>query len=355
MPYTVYSKAFAKKGCDINKNDFGSPKFKVEAKAKSASGVGFKFEGSDNAKEGKYEDGKVEITVPVDDKFKVTLETTAAAATTVSAEMKVTKDATLKLVAANPDIGNPSAMGVSGELNFLDPKFAVEGKFCLWDGPSVAKIPEVEDEKTKKKSKAPFYATGTHGIQAGFTFDAPGIDGVTVGLCPGIGIGTKGNIGFQLPMSVGYSAKDMSLAFVTGMAMCPKSVADPKDAKKKIETKGFEIACAGLKGHFKIQDDLLFGFEADQVFYKLDAKKLWAAKGVAKKAESQVFKAGLQYTPSKDTTYKLKGTFTKGAGLDIDMSVKTALAGSNSVLATCTVPYGKDTAPKVGLTYNLEA
>merc|ERR1711998_402176 len=100
---------------------------------------------------------------------------------------------------------------------------------------------------------------------------------------------------------------------------------------------------------------MLFGFEADQTFYKMDAKKLWVTKNAKEAAASQVLKAALQYTPAKDTTYKMKGTFDKKKGLDLDFSVKTALAGKNSVLATCKVPYAAGKAPSVGIQYNLEA
>jgi hypothetical protein len=353
MPYVLYSKGFAKKGIDLNKNDFQSPHFKVKASGKMASGIKFTAEGSDTNKDGKYSDAKIEISMPVDDKFNVTLESNAKQETTVSAEMKVSKDATLKLVAANPDFANPTAMGVTGEFNFTDPKFAVETKFCLWDGPAVGKIKK--DDKGARKS--PFYSTGTHGVHAGFTFDCPGLDKVTVGLQPGIGLGARG-MGFQMPLSIGWSDKDMSLAFVSGMAMIPQVTMKKNDKGEDVEEfKGHkpDLACAGLKGHFKISDELMFGFEADQQFYKLDGKKLWATKSVEKKAATQTFKCGLQYSADKSTTYKVKTTFTKGSGLDVDLAMKTALAGKNSLVASCTIPYAADAKPSVGVTYNLEA
>jgi len=333
--YPLYSKAFAKKGVDLNKNDFkGAEKYKVKASGKSASGIKFEAEASDKCDGGKYNDAKIEITMPVDDKFKVSLETTASQATTVTTECAVMDGATLKLIASNPDIGNLNAMGVKGEFTYLDPAFSVETKFSVWDGPAQA----------KKGADAAFFHTGTHGVQAGFAFDVPGLDKVTLGLCPGIGFDGKGAIGVQMPVSVGWASKDMSLAFVTGGLLA-------KDGDKSVP----DLACAGLKGHFKLSDDLLFGFEADQTFYKLDAKALWATKNAASKKESQVFKAGLQYSASKDTTYKMKGTFDRKAGLDLDFSVKTALAGKNSVVAMCKMPYDAKAAPSVGIQYNLEA
>lgn len=346
MPgYALYSKAFAKKGVDLNKNDFkGDEKFKVSAKGK-ANGVSFTCEASDKGKDGKYDDAKIEIGMPVDDKFKVTLETTAAQKTTVTTEMDVMKGGALKLVASNPDIGNPTAMGLKGEFNYAEPSFSCETKFCLWDGPSVGKI--------AKDAKTPFFHTGTHGASAAFAFDMPGLDKVTLGLSPGIGFNSKGNIGFQMPVSVGWASKDMSLAFVTG-GLLAKYTAKDKDDKEVTKFKP-DLACAGVKGHFKLSDDMLLGFEADQTFYKLDSKALWTTKNADAKKESQVFKAGLQYTASKDTTYKMKGTFDKKAGLDLDFSVKTALAGKNSVLAMMKVPYAAGAAPSVGIQYNLEA
>jgi len=351
MPgYTPYSKAFAKKGVDLNKNDFkGDDKFKVKAKGKMASGISFECEASDKASDGKYTDAKIEIAMPVDDKFKVTLETTAAQKTTVHADMAVMSGGNLKLTAANPDIGNPTAMGLKGEFNYAEPSFSVETKFSLWDGPAVGKIAKND----KGVASSPFFHTGSHGVQAGFAFDMPGMDKVTLGLMPGIGFSSKGAIGFQMPVSVGWSGKDMSLAFVTG-GLLASSKSKDKDGND-VTRMSPDLACAGIKGHFKLSEDMLFGFEADQTFYKLDQKALWTTKNADAKKESQVFKAGLQYSASKDTTYKMKGTFDRKAGLDLDFSVKTALAGKNSVLATCKVPYAKDAAPAVGIQYNLEA
>jgi len=351
MPgYTPYSKAFAKKAVDLNKNDFkGDDKYKMMAKGKMASGISFAAEGSDKASDGKYTDAKIEITMPVDDKFKVTLETTAGQKTTVTADMAVMSGASLKLIASDPDLSNPTAMGLKGEFNYAEPSFSCETKFCLWDGPAVGKIAKND----KGVASSPFFHTGSHGVQAGFAFDLPGMDKVTLGLMPGIGFNNKGAIGFQMPVSVGWAGKDMSLAFVTGGLLASYKATD-KDGKESMKTKP-DLACAGIKGHFKLSDDLLFAFEADQTFYKLDQKALWTTKNADAKKESQVFKAGLQYSASKDTTYKMKGTFDKKAGLDLDFSVKTALAGKNSVLATCKVPYAKDAAPSVGIQYNLEA
>jgi hypothetical protein len=329
--YALYSKAFAKDAVDLNKKDFKDQYTqKVTAKGKSSKGVSFEVNASNKASEGNYTDADVTVTVPVDDKFDVSLKTTGGNNTEVSASLKASDACTVKLTAANPDMGSkerPTETKVSGEVTYLDPAFSCEAKFCIFDGKSIAKVAEGASK----------FATGSHGLSAGICFDVPMVDGVTMGVQPSFGLDGSG-MSFNMPWAIGSGNKDFALALTSGLFVTRSDTG-----------KGIAPTSAGLKGMYKLSDAAKIAFEVEQTYYTFDKYDIFKSKVDKKDAFS--FKVGGSYAVSKDTTLKGKVTLDGKKSPQLDLSLKQALEGKCSAVMAVTVT---DSAPAVGFTYNLE-
>merc|ERR1712188_122423 len=327
--FALYSKAFAKGAVDLNKNDFyDGYGHKLKAKA-NHNGVGFELNASDKTA---ANDADVKVDVPVDEHFTVSLKTTANQDTEVTAALKASDAATVKVTAKNFDLGFATTQ-ITGEFTYLDPAFSVEGKFGAFDG---AKCLTTEGEGDKATTKFSC-ATGTLGMSAAFALACPFAEDITIGFQPALGYGADKAPVVNMPFSVGGGNKDFQLAFTGGFVLDDKSPA---------------LASGGLKGLYKIADDLKVAFEVEQVKYKMerdiykDCRKKTGAEN-----ESFTFKVGGEYTVSDKTSMKGKYTYAHGKEASFDLVFKTALEGKCN--ATAAVKFGKK-EPSVGFTYNLE-
>jgi len=280
-----------------------------------------KKQGADKNGPKNYNDADVELTFTVDEKFLVKTKATAKGDANFNCEYDCAEGMKVKLGVNNPSYGaTDNKTECTLAVEYLDAAFSVEAEGTLFKG---------------MKDGAPV-TKGESGFQAGFATDCPGLEGVTVGACPAIGLKADGSQNIALPFSLGSGDKSQAFSFSSTMLLVDGA---PK------------LATAGIKGYYKINDPLAIGVEVEHSQFKM-GKKFWQSH---KKEDPKVeFKIGAEYKPSKTTTFKAKATFEgkTDSKPTLDLSSKFALEGKSNVVVAACLAGG---APKVGFTYNLEA
>jgi len=303
--YALFSKGFGKKGNDLLKNDFKDDKFdnKMTTKGKAGDGTSFETNFSDDNK------ADFKVVHPVDDGLTFTLKTsTDGKVTAVEAtpEMKFDDNLTVKAV-----FKDPSATGGNIDIgaNYITKDFSAE----------------LEGNLSKGEWKF-----GNAGFSLGLAADLPvGVDGLKLGLQPGVGLGEKPN--YNANVNLAFEQKDYHVGINTFLT-------NGSDNK---------IGGSELVVWYKAADNLEIVGKFAQATHK-KGKKAWEAAPALKEKE-QSFSLLTCYNLSKTQTAKAK--VTVGAATKYDFSLKTALEGKSS--ATFNVTMGAD-KPKFGFLYNLE-
>jgi len=345
----LYSKAFGKKAVDLNKKDFkGKEPFSVTTKAKTGGGIEYEANANCCSK------GDAKVTLPVDDKCKLSIKTDSGGSSTVDFCMKTCDASTVKVVLANPSMDFMSKSGVSAEVEYLDKAFSVEAKMKLLDGPA------------RKSDGTSFHTmTGTNGLSIGFAAPVPEMDGATMGFNPSIGhlFGEKGKDNsydtpkhfIACPLSVGYSAKDFQLAFTANPTLAPiePNTTTEKPGYQLVDAAGFNLAGVKVSGHFKATDDLNVAFEFDKASFDL-GKDTFAAFNMETAAYRKL-QIGAEYKVSAATTLKGKVTHkTCGEKTEktFDFALKTPMGpGKSSMSAGLSL---SQKGPTMGVVYTLE-
>jgi len=308
--YALYSKGFAKKATDLNKNDFKEENqtFKLTTKAKSADKVAFEGNVSDNAKKAdKIADMK--FTVPVDDSFSASIKTTSGKETIASCEFKF--DANLKLTAEITDFKLPDVMGTKkmvGTAEYVTESFSVEAKACKGAGGS--------------------------GAMAALAFDCPGLEVVRVGVQPALVLNDK-----NMNLNLGFAHEDKDYQLAATMGTC-----------NLIQGEKALTGCS-VRGWFKVSDSVSVAAEFDHVAKMKAGREVWDKAGNAGDDEGNTFKFGVEYKINPSTTSKVKVT-SSGAEPAFDVSLKTALEGKSNAVVCVKLQNDK---PQFGLNYTLEA
>lgn len=310
--YALYSKAFAKKGADLNKKEFNAGYDNKVTLKGGADGTTFEvnastFTPTDVKKDPKTYTTDVKIETAVDDAFTVSLKIDQGNDAVVEASSKISDALKVTLTAKNPE---PAATNtVDGEFEFLDSAFSAEGKFSVLD-----------------KGKLNL------GVSCGLATGLPGFDGVTVGANPGFSLSGKS---LDCPFAVGYGSKTFQLSLDSGYSMAHGGMSG-----------------GALRGWFQTNDKLAVAFEASQSAYTFGKGGTHTA-GKATKADDAglTFKVGAEYKLGASTTGKARYTFANGKAGELDLALKQALDGKSSLSTGFKMTDGK---PKVCFTYNLE-
>lgn len=310
--YGLFSKGFGKKATDLNKKNFYDAKkgdFQFTAKGKTSNGVEYETNNHNN--------NDVKITVPVDDKCKISVKTEGTEKSEVEAKVDLGSGMNLTLNAANPDMNAKEITKVTGGLDYQTSTFSVESKFTAFDGPSIA------------KAGGDFSKAGTHGLSAAIAMDLPGFDGFKVAVTPSMGLG---NGAINLPFAVGYEASDFQVHFLGGCSLV--------DGAPTVTT-------AALKGYFKANSDVNVGFELEHAAFGAGkSKDAFASFSKLEKATA-TYKIGADYKLDGNTTLKGKLTYD-GSGRSLDFGLTSGAVGF-----TMGLPAGGKAA--YGFSYTLEA
>jgi len=321
--YALYSKGFAKKATDLNKNDFkDAHTFKLTTKAKSADKVAFEGNVSDNSDVAKMADMK--FTVPIDDSFSASIKTTSGGLvknektgeqeekgkeTTATCEFKF--DANLKLTAEVTDFKLPNVQEskkILGSAEYVTESFSVEAKVCK--------------------------AKGASGAMAALAFDCPGLEVVRVGVQPAVDLNDKDP---DINLNFGFAHEDKDYQLAATMGTC-----------KLLRTEKALTGCS-VRGWFKVSDSVSVAAEFDHVAKMKAGREAWETAKPTKEGNS--FKFGVEYKINPSTTSKVKVT-SAGAKPTFDVSLKTALEGKSNAVVCVKLEGDK---PQFGLNYTLEA
>jgi len=229
--------------------------------------------------------------------------------------------------------GSTDKLAVKLNAEYVDPQFSVEFQATPWDTAAAT----LATETTKKSAMK----TATTGMSVAIAAPVPGVEGVTMGIQPGLGFRANGRMCPSMPMSLGYAGKDFQLALCSGLATLPDQVAE-KDV--------YVNTGVGLKGYFKKSDTLAFAFEVDQTNVPVNAKAIYDSSDPKKnngiKASTKA-QFGLE-TKWDAATVKAKATLG-GASPVYDFAYKTKF-GSGSV----SLAYQVADKNTVGMVYTLE-
>lgn len=311
--FALYSKAFAKSAVDLNKKEFRDGKDasgvgKLTAKA-SSGGVDYEVNLKNVA-----DDADFKVTIPVDEKFKASIKTTAKGDTELEFEVGLADGMKCTLTSSNPTL-DKKCPNTNVKVEYLDPAFSVESTIAV-----------AGKNGLNKKDM---------GFSAAIATACPGLEGVTIGFAPAIGL-SKAKPNVNMPFAIGTGDKAKAAAFTA-------AVAAGGDLASLTP-----VAC-GLKGFFKVDDKTSVAAEIDYALHKLDGKVGW--KPIEVGASSSCFKAGVEFKASKAVTIKGKGTYEKHS-FALDLAAKMALEGKSSFTIGASM---SGDAPKVGFAYNLEA
>lgn len=195
---------------------------------------------------------------------------------------------------------------------YVDPQFSVEFQATPYDTAAAS-------------LGANAMTTATTGMSLAIAAPVPGIDGVTMGIQPGMGFRADNRKCPSMPMSLGYAGKDFQLALCSGFACDPVQ----KDGKEVYINTG-----VGLKGFFKQSDTMSFAFEVDQTTIPVNAKAIYDSSDPKKnngKKESTKAQFGLETKWGADTV-KAKATIG-GKNNVYDFAYKTKFGGGTAALA----------------------